>query len=68
MKMDELWTEKDLCGRLDVPIGKTGKSRSISRWIANGLSYVDLDGRRYFVEQDVLDYLLKHYQSRLKSE
>ena len=59
--LDRLWSEKDLCARLDLPIGKSGHSRQLGNWIRGGLRYCQKAGRRYFLEQDVIDYLWGRY-------
>jgi hypothetical protein len=33
-------------------------------WIRGGLKYVEKSGKRYFLEQDVIDYLWGRYESR----
>ena len=56
-RLDEIWSEKDLCGRLDLPVTKSGRSRQLSNRVRGGLKYVEKSERRYFFEQDVIDYL-----------
>ena len=60
-RLEEIWSEKDLCARLDLPIGKSGHSRQLGNWIRGGLRYCQKAGRRYFLEQDVIDYLWGRY-------
>jgi hypothetical protein len=60
--MNEVWSEKDLCKRLDLPITKSGRSRQLTNWITGGLEYVEKAGRRYFFEQSILDYLWSRAQ------
>ena len=55
--MNEIWAERDLCERLDIPRTKSGRSRQLSNWIRGGLKFVEKSKRRYFFEQDVIDYL-----------
>jgi len=62
MRIEELWREDDLAERLGLPIGKTGRSRTLSRWIAEGLSYIEKDRRRYFIEADILVFLKQFYK------
>jgi hypothetical protein len=57
--LNEIWNEKDLCQRLDLPVTKSGHSRQLNNWIRGGLEFVQKSGRRYFFEQDVVDYLWK---------
>lgn len=60
-KLDEIWSEKDLCARLDLPVTKSGRSRQLSNWVRGGLRYVEKSSRRYFFEQDVITYLWGRY-------
>ena len=61
--INEIWSERDLCGRLDLPVTKTGRSRQLSNWIRGGLKYAEKSNRRYFLEQDVIDYLWNRFES-----
>ncbi|NQT22798.1 MAG: hypothetical protein HQ579_05080 [Candidatus Omnitrophica bacterium] len=61
-KLDQIWSEKDLCERLDLPVTKSGRSRQISNWIRGGLRYMEKSERRYFLEQNVIEYLWSHYK------
>ena len=56
--LDELWSEKDLCERFGLRMGK-GHSVAISYWIRAGLKYVETSGRRFFWEQDIIEFLLE---------
>ena len=60
-RLDEIWSEKDLCTRLDLPITKSGRSRQLSNWVRGGLRYVEKSDRRYFFEQDIIEYLWGRY-------
>ena len=60
-RLDQIWSEKDLCARLDLPIGKHGHSRQLGNWIKGGLKYCEKAGRRYFFEEDVIDYIWSRY-------
>jgi hypothetical protein len=55
--LNEIWSERDLCERLDLTAAENGRSRQLSNWIRGGLQYVEKSGKRYFFEQDVIDYL-----------
>ena len=55
--LKEIWPERDLCETLDLPITEKGRSRQLSNWIRGGLKYVEKSDRRYFFEQDVIEYL-----------
>ena len=57
--LNEIWNEKDLCQRLDLPVTKSGHSLQLNNWIRGGLGFVEKSGRRYFFEQDVIEYLWK---------
>ena len=59
--LNEIWSERDLCGRLDLPVTKSGRSRQLSNWIRGGLKYVEKSERRYFFEKDVINYLWGRY-------
>ena len=61
IKLDQIWSEKDLCARLDLPVTNSGHSRQLSNWIRGGLKFVEKSGRRYFFEQDIIEYLWKRY-------
>lgn len=67
-KLDQIWSEKDLCARLDLPVTKSGRSRQLSNWVRGGLKYVEKSGRRYFLETDVVDYLWRRYQKGSEEE
>ena len=57
-------SEKRLAEWLDLPLTETtGNSRVIGYWINNGLKCVKVMGRRYFYEQDVIDFIHEHYES-----
>ena len=55
--LNEIWPERYLCKRLDLPVTKSGRSLQLNNWVRGGLGYVQKSGRRYFFEQDVIDYL-----------
>ena len=57
--LQEIWTEKDLVEWLNLNIAENGRSRQLSSWIRGGLKYIEKSERRYFFEQDVIDYLWK---------
>ena len=54
-RLDQIWSGKELCARLDLPVTKSGRSRQLSNWVRGGLQYVEKSGRRYFFEKDVCD-------------
>ena len=55
--LNEIWSERDLCQRLDLPVTGSGRSRQLSHWIRGGLKYIEKSDKRYFFEKDVIDYL-----------
>ncbi len=56
--LDHVWSEQDLCAKLNLPIVKTtGRSRQLSNWVRGGLRYAEKSGRRFFFEADVLEYI-----------
>jgi hypothetical protein len=55
--------ENDLCRRLDLPVTKSGRSLQLNNWVRGGLRYVEKSGRRYFFEQDVIEYLWMRSQT-----
>ncbi len=63
-RLDAIWSEKELCDRLDLPVTKSGRSRQLSNWIRGGLKFVEKSERRYFFEQDVIDYLWNRAQMK----
>ena len=60
--LNQIWSEKDLCDRLDLPVTNSGRSRQLSHWIRGGLRYFEKSEKRYFFEQDVIDYLWGRFQ------
>ena len=64
--LDELWSEKDLCERFGLRAGK-GHSVAISYWVRAGLRCVEISGRRFFWEQDVIEFMLAR-QKRQRRE
>ena len=66
--LNEIWPERDLAERLDLPVTGSGRSRQLSNWIRGGLQYVEKSGRRYFIESDVIDYLWRRYEAGHESD
>jgi hypothetical protein len=56
--LSEVWTEKELAERLGLSLTNRGHSIQLGYWIRGGLKYCEKSGRRYFIEKDVIDYLL----------
>ena len=55
--LNEIWAERDLCKRLDLPVTKSGRSLQLSNWVRGGLKCIEKSGRRYFFEKEVIEYL-----------
>ena len=56
--LDELWSEKDLCERFGLRMGKD-HSITVGYWIKGGLKCIEISGRRFFWEQDIVDFMLE---------
>jgi len=56
-RLDRVWTEPALSNFLGLPVSKSGRSAVLGNWIKDGLQYAEKSNRRYFFEQDVLEYL-----------
>ena len=56
--LDLLWTEKDLCQKLGLKMGKD-HSIVLGHWIGAGLQCTEISGRRFFWESDVIDYMVE---------
>lgn len=65
--LDELWSEKDLCERLGLRMGK-GHSVVIGYWIRAGLGHVEISGRRFFWEQDVIEFMLERQRHQREAQ
>ena len=53
-----IWPEKELCAQFNLPYNeKTGRSTQVSYWIRAGLKHAERAKRRFFFEQDVIDFL-----------
>ena len=63
--LQEVWSEKALCDHLGLECkGPENRSEALSLWINLGLRFVDMGFGRYFLQQDVIDYLLR-YRKRM---
>nr|BDD44329.1 hypothetical protein 6 [Desulfobacterales bacterium] len=62
--INEIWSERDLCRRVDLHVTDSGRSRQLSHWIKGGLRFVEKSGRRYFFEQDIINYLYVRYETK----
>jgi hypothetical protein len=56
-KLEEVWSEKGLAEFLGLPVRKSGRCIPLSFWVRGGLPYAEKADRRFFFEQDVIDYL-----------
>lgn len=64
-KIDGILSENRLCDWLDLPqVSGQGKSRTLSAWIRGGLRYVEKGDRRFFFENDVIEYLWTRYRKK----
>lgn len=54
-KADEIWVEEDLVKRFYFTQRKQ-RSRQIGHWIAKGLKYIRLSGKRFFREEDIVSF------------
>jgi hypothetical protein len=61
--LNEVLVEKRLAEWLDLNVTNSGRSRQLSNWIRGGLKFVEKSERRYFFEQDVIDYLWRRSQA-----
>ena len=62
--LNEIWEEKELGKRLGLTVTESGRSRQLSNWIKGGLKFVEKSERRYFFEQDVVDYLYGRHETK----
>ena len=67
--IDQIWTEKQLAGRFEVPFKEeTGRSRVISGWINKGLRCaVRISEKRYFFESDVIAFFNQQAENECQS-
>ena len=65
--LDELWSEKDLCERLGLRMGK-GHSVIVGHWIRAGLKYVEISGRRFFWEQNIVEFMLERQRRQREAQ
>jgi hypothetical protein len=63
LEMEKL-PEKDLAEWLNLPIKDSGACSLLAYWARNGLPCVELSGKRFFFEQDVIDFLWKRRVSK----
>lgn len=57
VSLEGIWSERDLCARLDLPTTKSGRSRQLSNWVRGGLKFASKSGKRYFFDADVAEYI-----------
>lgn len=56
--LNDLWSERALAERLDLEIKETGNCPKLSAMVGKGLPYIKVEGKRYFYEGHVVNYLL----------
>jgi len=56
-KLEQIWSERELAERLNLPIRKSGRCVPLSFWIRGGLPHAEKAGRRFFFESDIISYL-----------
>ena len=63
MKLEEIWSERDLIARLNLKASsKSNRSTTLGRWISMGLPYYKYSDRRWFAEQDVVEFIVKQFK------
>jgi len=62
MRLEEILTEAEVAKFLGCNIGKEGRSRTITRCISEGLNWIELYGKRYFLEEDVVFFIVSRKQ------
>jgi hypothetical protein len=65
--LDQLWSEKDLCERFGLRMGK-GHSVTIAYWIRAGLKCVEISGRRFFWERDVIEFVMQRQKRQREAQ
>ena len=55
--IEKIWSERELAERFNLPVRESGRCIPISFWIRGGLKYAKKANRRFFFEEDVIDYL-----------
>jgi hypothetical protein len=55
--LTDLWSEKDLIERLNLKVGKTGRSKTLGNWINRGLPYFKHGDRRFFLGTEVMTFM-----------
>ena len=63
LALEKIWTENELVEKLGLPIIAKNKSRVISSWVKDGLNCIEKSGKRYFVDEEILEYLMKFKKS-----
>ena len=60
IRLEQIWSEKDIIARLNLKASaKSNKSKTLGRWIAAGLPYLGYSDRRWFLEQDIVEFLMQ---------
>ena len=67
LNLEQLWSEKDLCERFGIRMGKS-HSLTIGYWIRGGLKYIEISGRRFFWEHDIIEFMLNRQQRQRETQ
>lgn len=57
--LETIWTEAELADKFGLPVSKTGKCTTVGNWSRGGLKAIRIGKRRYYCEDDVVEFLLK---------
>ena len=55
-KIIDIWVEEQIIEQFGLSRGKAGKSRQIGNWVEKGLPYWEINGKRFFLEVDVVTF------------
>lgn len=66
--LKDIWAEKEIVEKFGLTEGKTGRSPQIGNWIAKGLPYILISGRRFFLEKDVVEFMCCFRKERKSEE
>lgn len=65
--LENLWSESEMVKKFGQTRKGEDKNIEIGRWIAKGLAYISLSGRKYFWEDDVVEFLEGFKKQRSQS-
>ncbi len=61
-KLNEILPEEEVCGWLRIPYNKkTGNSHTLTYWVREGLPCISKSEKRYFLESDLVSFLMRFY-------